>query len=225
MSRKNLEKILDQANYDDLATAKASWFRYHDLCREIARNNGGFSVKVGAGVFAALSPNNDYVGNVRDTRKLLAGVAAGRTCEQIKVSTYNANKWKAVEIANGKPPLDLILAQKTRNFYLNVIDPLEPQPVTVDGHILNAWSGKRIALHSAVRAVRIKTSKQHYEDVAQDIRDIGRDREIIPNVVQSAIWQCWKRIHGIKVNGQFCFWPDDYIGAGLGFRRETITMA
>jgi len=178
----------------------------------------GFPAHVGAGVFAALSPNNDYLGNLRDCRKLLKGVQAGLPLEVIKVSTYGNNKRKAYKIAQGANPLDLIVFSKTRNFYLNIMDPNDPIPVTVDGHIFNAWEGTRLSLKGAAQRFRAK----HYETVADSIREIARQRGVLANQVQGIIWFCWRRIHGILYTAQQELWSREARAAGYEVPHHAV---
>ena len=217
MSRENLERVLDMANDADWQIARQAWFRYHRIVAGIAARHG-FSVEIGAAVFSALSPNSDYLGNIRDTNRLLAAAAAGKGLDGFKVSTYGANKVKAWRIVQGEKPLDLIVFPKTRNFFLNVLDPNDPAPVTVDGHIFNAWAGRRIPLNSAA----MKGSQKRYDEVADAIRQIGAERRIISNVVQGSLWYCWKRLHRIKHSDQMEFWGPDYLAAQLGFELEMV---
>lgn len=215
MSKENLERVLDSANDSDWRIARTAWFRYNDIVGRIAAANG-FSIEVGAAVFAALSPNNDYLGNLRDTSRLLVAAGAGRSIESFKVSTYGSNKRKAWRIALGEKPLDLIVFPKTRNFFLNILDPTDPVPVTVDGHIFNAWRGERMRLNDAAQ----KANARFYEQVAGDIRQIGAERGLFPNVVQGGVWYCWKRLHRIRHSDQMEFWGPDFMIAGLGFEPD-----
>jgi hypothetical protein len=215
MSRENLERVLDKATEADWEIASEAWFRYHRIVAAIA-GRYGFSVETGAAVFSALSPNSDYLGNLRDTNRLLGSAAAHKAFDQFTVSTYGANKRKAWRIVHGERPLDLIVAPKTRNFFLNVYNPLDPVPVTVDGHIFNAWNGKRMPLNSA----GMKGNQKHYEEVANVIRQLGSERKILPNVLQGLVWYTWKRMHGIKLSSQLEFWGPDYLASGLGFELE-----
>lgn len=215
MSRENLERVLDQANGADWEIASQAWFRYNKIVSGIAVTFG-FRPIIGAAVFAALSPNNDYIGNIRDTARTLSAAEAGVGISDFKVSTYGNNKRKAWRIVQGEDPLDLIVAPKTRNFFLNVATPADPYPVTVDGHIFNAWTGIRRQLNSAA----MKGYTKSYDAVAEDIRQIGAERRIIPNVVQGILWYCWKRMHRIKHSSQMEFWGHDYMVAGLGFELE-----
>ena len=215
MSRENLERVLDSASHADWEIASQAWFRYQRIVTGIAATFG-FSATTGAAVFAALSPNNDYIGNIRDTVRLLAAAAGGRSLQDFKVSTYGENKKKAWRIAHGENPLDLIVANKTRNFFLNILDPADPLPVTVDGHIFNAWNGRRIPLNGAA----MKAYGRYYSEVADIIRQLGVERRLLPNVVQGLIWYAWKRQHRIKHTDQMEFWPVDYLTAGFGFMLE-----
>jgi hypothetical protein len=215
MSKDNLQRVLDTASDGDWKVAEAAWFRYQRITGTIAKKYG-FGACIGAAVFAALSPNSDYLGNIRDTNRLLAAAGAGKGLDDFKVSSYGQNKLKAWRIARGEDALSLIVANKTRNFFLNIMDPTDPVPVTVDGHIFNAWMNRRMKLTDANMNLR----NGDYEKVADDIRYIGADRKILPNVIQGLIWYAWKRMHRIRHSDQLCFWADDAIVAGLGFERD-----
>lgn len=220
MSKANLERVLDQASATDRKIAEGAWFRYQSIVGQIAAKYG-FSTRIGAAVFAALSPNSDYLGNIRDTKRLLQHHANGQSVENLRVSTYGLNKLKAWRIASGEDPLELIQARKTRNFFLNVADPTDPQPVTIDGHMFNVWAGHRLALNSA----DMKQYSKHYDEVAGLVRQLAAERNLIPNVAQGLIWYCWKRLHQIKINGQLTFWHDDMIVSGLGFHNAAVIKA
>ncbi len=212
----NLVKVFEQATAEDRKLAARSWYTYHELTSRIA-SKFGFSAKTGAAVFAALSPNNDYHGNLRDTHRLLEAACQGLDVEDFGVSTFHHNKRKAWAIVHGADPLELIIADKTRNFYLNICDPEDPQPVTVDGHVFNAWRGQRVALKAADSRVTGKL----YEVVAEDVREIGRRHGLVPNVVQGVIWHTWRRLHGIKYTPQLELWCPETLAAGLDFEPYT----
>jgi hypothetical protein len=143
----NLIKVFDFADKEDIKIAECAWTKMNKLTADIAEKHD-FHPRIGAAVFAALSPNNDFKGNLRDTDRLLLSARKGLGIDDFKVSTYGNNKRKAWRIAHGgEEPLDLIVFPKTRSFFMNVHNPLDPLPVTVDGHMLNAWNGERIRLN------------------------------------------------------------------------------
>jgi hypothetical protein len=210
----NLIKVFDFADREDIKIAECAWTKMNKLTADIAEKHE-FAPRIGAAVFAALSPNNDFKGNLRDTDRLLLSASKGLAIDDFKVSTYGNNKRKAWRIAHGgEEPLDLIVFPKTRSFFLNVHDPLDPHPVTVDGHIYNAWRGERISLKGAAQ----KANARLYEEVATDIRQIGKLKGIIPNIVQGILWYSWKRMHRILYyQEQPEFWDQEAISAGLGY--------
>src|SRR3546814_13797099 len=48
--------------------------------------------------FAALSPNNDYHGNLRDTDRVLSAARAGQSINDFKVSTYGNKDRKSTSL-------------------------------------------------------------------------------------------------------------------------------
>ncbi len=220
MSIANLDRVLDAAHPADVVAGKAAYATYNHITQQMAKQTGA-TATVAAAVFAALSPNNDYHGNLRDATKLLTMAKAGATIDSFKVSTYGNNKRKAWAIAQGTPPLDLIIANKTRNFFINVNWPNNQHAVTIDGHMTNVWRGKRERLVG----LRNLTDKG-YEEIAQGFRDLARERNLIPNQVQATVWLAWRRLHGILSTHQLELWNAEMLAARLGFwptKKESTT--
>lgn len=218
VSRENLQRVFDQALEVDHETARQAWRKYQLLTTKIAETHG-YAPKIGAAVFAAVSPNNDYYGNLRDTNRLLRAAAQDRGLDSLygldtfKVSTYGNNKRKAWRIAKGADPLVEIVAPKTRSFYLNILNPDDPHPVTIDGHMYNAWRNKRVQLNAA----DVKFTRRVYEQIADDVREMSQRLGLIANVVQGVIWFAWRRRHWIKTTDQVEFWDPEFLASGLGF--------
>lgn len=208
----HLLRVFNKANVEDRKIAEDAWFKMRRLTAQIASKHG-FSHRIGAAVFAALSPNSSYHGNLRDTDRVLAAAAAGLGLDDFKVSTYGNNKRKAWRIAKGEEPLDLIVFDKTRNFFLNVDNPVDPFPVTIDGHMFNAWFGKRTPL----KGVAMKGNGKLYNQVASDVREIGQRHGLLPNVVQGTIWFTWRRTHNILTPKQKELWDAESLAANCGW--------
>jgi hypothetical protein len=212
----NLKNVLESATPRDWEMGRSAYPRYHRLTRDIAARHG-FGPEVGAGVFAALSPNNGYLGNLRDVDRVLEAVRLDLGPKSVRVSTYGLNKIKAWRIALGEPPLRVLSGTKVRSFYTNIIDPHNRLVVTVDGHMLNAWRGERFPLTArGPNGRRTKMSEALYREVAQEVRTLARDRGELPSTVQAVIWFAWRRHIGLA-NGQLEMWHRDYEAAGLGF--------
>lgn len=206
----NLRRVAEKCLPSDRIAALNSYFKYKELTSKIA-DNYGFTPETGAAVFAALSPNNDYFGNLRDCDRLLRAAVCGLALSQFSVSTYGNNKIKAWRIAKGENPLDLIVANKTRNFFLNITDPTDPVPVTVDGHMLNCWRNEKM------RLVGLRSTKNDYHTVADGVRQVASELNLIPSQCQGLIWLTWKRIHSIRLGKQQEFWDPEFIAARIGF--------
>jgi len=206
----NLKRTLDRATPSDLAAGVDSFAKYKRIATMMAERTG-YTPHVTAAVFAALSPNNDYHGNLRDTHALLAAARQGASLSSFSVSTYGNNKNKAWRIVHGEDPLELIVAKKTRSFFLNIDDPLNPEPVTIDGHMYNIWRCKRESL------VGLRWRTQQYDQIADDVRTLARECKLVPCQMQGVLWLTWRRLHGIKPTHQMEFWDTDLIAARLGF--------
>ena len=211
------QKVYDQASDKDKEVAIESYYKYRRICAAVARKHG-FQARVGAAVFAALSPNNDYWGNLRDTHNLLAAAAAGKKLEDFSVSTYGNNKRKAWAIAHGEDPDVLIVALKTKNFFHNIDEPDDPNWVTIDGHMYNIFHGVRRPIQSKNNKDRVvKVGVWDYVEIATAVKHFAYDYDLIPCQMQGILWQTWRRIHGIRTPAQQELWDRDYHAAGLGF--------
>jgi hypothetical protein len=215
-SLENLYRVYRQSNGHDWAVARESYPKYQRLTFAIAQKYG-FAGHIGAAVFAALSPNNDYLGNLRDTDRVLKAAGEGRDIDSFKVSTYGNNKRKAWQIASGADPLDMIIAKKTRNFYLNIKDPNDPQPCTIDGHMYWIWMGRRGTMDEA------NVNGSNYEVIAECVRELARREGIVTSLGQAILWQTWKRIHNVLYDGQIHLWDREVLQAGLGWEMVQRT--
>jgi hypothetical protein len=217
--QQNLKKVFEAADKADIRIAEVAWLKMHKMTSQIALKHG-FDPRIGAAVFAALSPNNDYHGNLRDTHRLLEAAKNRIGIDDFKVSTYGNNKRKAWRIVHGEEPLDLIVFPKTRNFFQNVHNPNDPHPVTVDGHIYNAWHGRRISLKGMAQ----KGTNKLYEEVAEDVRELARAKGIVANICQGIIWYSWRRMHRILTPNQLEMWDCEALAAQLGWTPSEFIM-
>ena len=177
-------ETLEAATKEDQREGLSAYPRYRVLTAEIARQHG-FPPDAGAAVFAALSPNNGYLGNLRDTNRLLLAVASGgKLGKHLKVSTYGANRSKALRIAFGEPPLSVLSGRKVRSFFTNITHPEDEHTVTVDGHMYNAWHGERKPLMAQRRSI----TPLLYEEIASDIRQLAHQAGQPPWAVQATLW-------------------------------------
>jgi len=197
----NIRRVYDLADAIDLREGILAYERYHATMQELAAQYGYPLARVAA-VFVSLSPNNDYLKNLRSTAAVLRGHKEGVPVSQISVSTYNHCKHRAYAFAAGLADfLDVTQGKKIRAFYQNILDPKDPAPVTIDGHMLGVWLGRQITMKEAARI------KWRYETIAEDFRAVAGDVGVRPNQVQAVAWFCWKRVNHVVYKpqlGLFC---------------------
>lgn len=189
----------------DMAEGIASYWRYRALMERLADFYRAPLPTVCA-VFAALSPSNDYIGNLRSTVTLLRAFNEGRPVERQATTTFYHCQVRAWSYLHGVSFLDTVRGKKIRSFYLNILEPDDPHPVTVDGHGVSAWVGARL------RMSEVANSKWSYEKVAHDFRAEAFRQFMLPSQFQGVLWLTWKRVNRILFDGQRDLFlpPDDW---------------
>jgi len=196
MSISNIKKVLAQADAIDFTEGKAAYRNYHELLKVIADfYNVGFVQTVQA--FVSLSPNNDYVGNLRSLVTLINGVKTNISVDKIKCSTYKHCRDRAYEYFVGnKDFLIETKGLKITAFYHNILKPDDKSHITIDGHMHNVWSGTRRTMKE------VAILKMKYETIEKDFKFVARQACLIPNQLQAICWFTWKRINNIIFNPQ-----------------------
>ncbi len=141
--------------------------------------------------FCALSPNNAESTNYRALDTCLE-IVAGRLPEDAKVIAYPPNKVKALAMLRGAPIDDVLRGRKVYSFYRNTLDPSDNSYVTVDGHMLGAWAGKRFILR---REAEIKASE--YAIICDHFRSAAECFKLPAPMFQAILWLTWKRKQNI----------------------------
>jgi len=147
------------------------------------------------GVMAALSPNNRWERNCKDTLTLCQAWINGDTTDDFKVSCYNTMKQKAWSILEDDLTTDEAIltrlnGQKIRSFYSNIRGLDE---VTIDGHALNIARGKREGLTSD----KTNMGKKQYRELQAAYVTAAKRVKVKPHELQAITWTTWKRIHNI----------------------------
>lgn len=217
MSAEHLYRTYEQSFPSERAEAMVSYERYRMICETIATRHG-YTTEIACGVFAALSPNNEYHGNIRDLETLLVNERQGSSLADFRVATYGNNKRKAWDIAKGTPVGECIRAAKTWNFFNNVLSPSDPDFVTVDGHMYWCWKGVAGTVKGLRGPQRTTTGLRGtpslgptlYGEIAGDVKGLARALGIIPCQLQAILWITWKRIHRRSYDAQTTFFPRDF---------------
>lgn len=199
----NLVSVYNKRDDIDYNHGRESYFKYNKLMKDLGERFDVPYEKVTA-VFVSTSPNNDYKNNLRSTISILDGWIKGKREDEITISTYNHCKTRSLSYLNGVNFLDDAKGLKIRSFYQNILDPTSVEPVTVDGHMLSAWVGRRMLMKEAAMA-RFK-----YREVANDVREAADQFLLIPSQFQAIIWFTWKRINGIVYNNNLNLFGDHW---------------
>lgn len=190
MPTDNILRVYEKVDAIDRHEGLLAYPRYHESLKYYAQHYNVLMPNV-IGAFSALSPNNDYMGNMRSLVTLLEGMRRGRREEDCTVSTYKACRNRAWRFLHGEDFLTVTKGPKTRAFFQNILNPFDPVPVTIDGHMACISIGKRMTMREVVRT-RFK-----YDVVAQEFRDVAAEVGLLPNQLQAMLWFTWKRINNV----------------------------
>lgn len=189
MSESNLRKVLGQADVIDYDEGQLAYERYNMLMQRIAIRYAQPLDRVVA-AFCALSPNNDYQGNLRSLISVLEGVDQQRPWSTIQISTYRHCGQRAYNYLKGLADFELeVKGPKILNFYYNILQPRDVRWVTIDGHMVGAWRDNlKLTMKQAI------PSASEYREIKAAVQRIAFDRFLVPNHVQAIIWFTRKRL-------------------------------
>lgn len=193
MSQKNIYRVLDEAMPLEVEEGKSAYQNYNRTLTEISEATR-LSLNAVAGCFSALSPNSDYIGNLRSCKTLCVGFVGGKPEDSCTVSTYKHNRAKAWRILEGEHFYSVFKGLKVRNFWRNLTEPDNPEAITIDGHMVNIWRGEvHVMSDSGI-------SKLKYAKLAHEFSRVARREDLLPCQLQAILWLTWKRLNRIKIS-------------------------
>lgn len=192
---RNILKVYRRATLDDTAQGVEWYDRAKRISKSISAATG-LHINLVIGVMAALSPNNKWEINVRNTYDMCTAWIDGRDIDDFKVSTYGSNKrkaWSMLEdnLTTDEELLTRLNGQKTRSFYSNIRGLDE---VTIDGHALNIARGVRFNLTDDKTNIGKRLYRELQDAYVRAAKRVG----IEPHELQAITWTTWRREHGIK---------------------------
>jgi hypothetical protein len=206
----NILKVYNKADKIDITEGMQAYTNYNKLLKRIAsKYNTGFVQVVAA--FVSLSPNNDYVGNLRSLVTLLEGIRTHKTLDRINCTTYRSCLERAYSYVTGeKDFLMCTKGPKITAFYYNIIDQSNTKFVTVDGHMHSVLTGKVLTMKEAVR------TKIKYHEATEALQKVAKQLSILPCQLQAILWFTHKRVNNIvySAHGNL-FKQEDYWGLDL----------
>lgn len=144
-----------------------------------------------AGVLSALSPHNKWEKNVIDARAIIIAVQnSGPTAAwKVKVSTYNANKAKAIAIASSDT-IDALKGQKVRSFVHNIAHE-DSQCITVDTHAFNAGC-LEVLISSSGNGPSI--TPKRYRELSEMYHELAAELGVRGYQAQAIVWVVWREM-------------------------------
>ena len=193
--RHNLKKYLRLADAIDIAESQTAYTNYNRMMRRVS-DFYGFPLDLTVAAFCALSPNNDYFGNLRSLVSVLQGVVLRVPPDAITISTYNHCKLRALDYLQGAEGfVSAGRGLKTLSFYQNILTPDTPDWVTIDGHIAAAYNGNPLATMKDSILTR-----RNYAEISDTLFGLALDAGELPSTMQARVWLTRKRLYRIKFN-------------------------
>lgn len=118
------------------------------------------------------------------------------------VQAYPANVAKAVRIARGEAPADVLGGAKVRSFYSNLMWPKEPSGVTVDTWMIRTLTGRKdLDIHQLHVLITSPSSNGlkgigSYPYMAEMLNTVAKKYNILPQEAQAIVWTQSRREEG-----------------------------
>lgn len=187
----NLSKMFARADAIDLDEGMLAYTRYHMVLSSISKHYD-FPLPRVVAVFCSLSPNSDYMGNLRSAVTVLKSIKEGTPQERTTVSTYRHCMLRAWDYAIGAKDFETqTKGPKILNFYHNILNPKASRWCTIDGHMSAIWQGKELTMKEAL------VSSTRYQQIKDDVSILAVRNDMLPNQMQAVLWFTRKRTSNI----------------------------
>lgn len=133
------------------------------------------------GIIAALSPQKSWNENKRLAKEFLKGNESGQT----KANLNKARRILDLPRSNKEDVLDILNGEKTKAFFLNMLEPNTVNGVTVDRHAVEIAVGKVLDNHTM-------TVKQ-YQFFERCYFIAANKIGILPHEIQAVTWEFWRQ--------------------------------
>lgn len=175
----NLDFFFNIASSDDIKNG-LNWYKQANLEIQKISNLTNIDVFKVAAVVSCLSPRNKWSNNIKDALKVCEAYKYNLGPNDIKVSTFNINKFKAFNVLNNTTSIT-IDSLKTYNF-VNNIAYLHPYFLTVDIWHLRACFKDNININSAA------IGKIAYEQIKRLTINKAKKLNLYGYQFQAIIW-------------------------------------
>lgn len=178
----NIIRTYNAATPDQKRRGHAWYPTAHQLADFLSEGD----VVKGAGVIAALSANKAWDLNRKLAGDAFAGQVHGHTRDNLA---------KVAKIMAGVDPTEVLpMTLKTGNFYRSILDPSDPEAVTIDRHAHDIALGRPYGDEN-----RGLGAKGRYAVLSLAYRNAAAKLGILPSELQATTWVVWtENLAGVK---------------------------
>lgn len=184
MAGNNLETLFSMRTETETRQGLNWYSDAREHLRAMAASRGT-SLKVAAGVAAALSPRVNWQTNIWNCLAILKG---------LKVKGLYANVAKAKQIKASGIVLKYLKGEKVVPFFLNLIG--NENEVTIDTLIINAY-------HNSFERNTVRKSER--QEIINTFKRIAARHRITPAQAQAITWVIWHRVTKSNFPGYVSF--------------------
>ncbi len=179
----NIRQAFDKASPEEV-TSGVRWYQDARTWAARVANDQGLDLSTVAGVLAALSPMVNWNQNKLDCLALIKG---RDHVGKVTVTTYNANKRKAIKILRGANPLENLGKFKTLDFY-NAILGAE-SACCIDRHASAVAYGRVLT-----EAERKQVRRNLYRSLQLAYKTVATELGYKAYEVQAVTWVYWRNL-------------------------------
>lgn len=162
------------------STASRDWYRdAHSFGIDLYLMYETSIVKI-FGIIAALSPQKSWIENKRLAKAFLSGNESGHT----RVNLNKARRILDLSTSNKEDVLDILNGEKTKAFFLNMLEPNTVNGVTIDRHAVEIAVGKVLPNH--------KMTVRQYQFFERCYFIAANKIGILPHELQAVTWEYWR---------------------------------
>ena len=174
----NLEKVMSMASPSLISDGQQWYWEANEFAKTIAAKYDLETWKVAA-ITSSLSPLKEWSLNKRIAEEFILGRRDIHFSKQVNkaIEILNLNAWSQNKVEH------ILQGQKTVSFYNNILDPSNPNYVTIDTHLLNAliFEGANV-------------TPQRYSLLEKVIKDYSKDLNFVPCSTQAIVWVTHKHL-------------------------------
>jgi TP901 family phage tail tape measure protein len=179
----NLRSLIGGIEPDELRRFSRGYEDYNNLIKAFSGPLGYNELSL-ASAMAAVSPSNPVENNVLDMIELALGHRQKMDYKDLKVYGTGSSRKKAYGSLSGEGFGDEKKAPKTNSFINNMMDPFNPDRVTVDYRATNQATNKKYTTKS-IPDLKVDN---RYGRIENAFKNVAGENQMVPSGLQAALW-------------------------------------